>query len=88
MEFNNVRGLLDRTFSYFIECTEDGDHDTAACYRADHRDFADLFYLINRGFTGKAADILSDMDTHPREEFVMALADDGYDIEKIGFVRI
>ena len=82
----NIQKLIDETLSFGIEAAKAGDKDMAKAYADDYCDFIDIRYLVQRGYTGAAAKDLSEMDTEPREAFVLAMLADGIDIEKYGFV--
>lgn len=83
---SNIQTLIDQTFSYAVEAGAEGNHDLAKSYSDDWAEFIEIKYLIDSGYTLGAAKSLDEMDTLPREQFVMAMVADGYDVTKYGFI--
>ena len=83
---HNILKLQDETLSYVFEAMQNGDHDMAKLYYSDLTDFQNVAYLVNAGYRKAAGDKLNEMDTAPREEFILAMEADGIDIEKYGFI--
>jgi len=73
---NALNTLIDQTQSYMVEANNNGDKDMAHCYLCDLSDFVEIQHLLTIGDTKVAAKRINNMDTAPREEFVVAVAKD------------
>ena len=82
----NILKLQDQTLSYAVEAAQNGDVDMAKAYMDDLLEFQNVAYLVNAGYRKAAGDKLNEMDTAPREQFILAMEADGIDIEKYGFI--
>ena len=65
--------LIDETKSYMIA---EKDMDMAKMYYADWKDFNQVDELVTGGSFQAAADKINGMDTSPREQAVLALAEE------------
>ena len=74
----NVDQLIGRYAHYFKESGMD-------IYMDDLDDFTTAMALINDNDLSAAADFIYGMDTDPRDNLLVALHADGFDIDKIGF---
>lgn len=71
---NNVKKLMDQTFSYAQEAQAEGD--LAVMYMDDLRDFKKAVTLFRNSDGEGIAELCDNMDTSPREELVLAFAKD------------
>jgi len=55
---------------------EESNGKVALSYYADYRDFSDVNLLLTLEDYNKAADMIDDMDTEPREAIICAIAKD------------
>ncbi len=68
---NAINKLMDQTFSYSVE-----DQELADMYTADLHDFKKAVTLFRNSDGEGIAELVDEMDTAPREQLVMAFAED------------
>ena len=71
---NAVKKLMDQTFSYAQEAQAEGD--LAVMYMDDLRDFKKAVGLFRNSDGEAIAELCDNMDTAPREQLVLAFAED------------
>lgn len=71
---NAINKLMDQTFSYAQEAQAEGD--LAVLYMDDLRDFKKAVTLFRNSDGEAIAELCDEMDTAPREQLVMAFAED------------
>ena len=69
---NEVKTLCDRTFSYFVEAEEDMKN----LYHEDLEGFQNAIELFKQSDAEALATLVSEMDTEPREQIVLAFNED------------
>ena len=69
---NEVKTLCDRTFSYFVEA----DKDMKNLYHEDLEGFQNAIELFKQSDAEALATLVSEMDTEPREQIVLAFNED------------
>ena len=69
----SIQKLIDQTFSYSVEAKGT---DLADLYKDDLSDFQAVQWMINSDDLDGAAAKINDMDTEPREQMVLAIADE------------
>jgi hypothetical protein len=69
---NEVKTLCDRTFSYFVEAEEDMKN----LYHEDLEGFQNAIELFKQSDAEALATLVSEMDTEPREQIVVAFNQD------------
>ena len=69
---NEVKTLCDRTFSYFVEA----DKDMKNLYHEDLEGFQTAMELFKQSDAEALATLVSEMDTEPREQIVLAFNED------------
>lgn len=69
---NEVNTLCDRTFSYFVEAEED----LKSLYHSDLEDFQTAIELFKQSDAEALATHVSELDTEPREQLVIAFNKD------------
>jgi len=69
---NALKKLMDQTYSYSVEAGED----MQEMYLADLADFQSVFYALTTGLVEDAKIKINYMDTEPREQAVLAIAED------------
>jgi len=80
----SIQKLIDQTFSYSVEAPMD----LADLYLADAVDFQAVRYMIDSNDIDGAIARIDRMDTEPREQIIMAIADEygnGYLETVIGY---
>ena len=80
----SIQKLIDQTFSYFVEAPMD----LADLYLADTSDFQAVQWMINSNDIDGAIAKIQCMDTEPREQILLAIADEygnGYLETVIGY---
>ena len=81
----SIQKLIDQTFSYSLEAQGT---DLADLYLADTADFQAVQRLINENDIDGAVAKIKRMDTEPREQIILAIADEygnGYVETVIGY---
>lgn len=69
---NALKKLIDQTYSYAVEAGED----LQEMYIADLADFQSVFAALTTGLVEDAKIKINYMDTEPREQAVLAIAED------------
>ena len=69
---NAINKLMDQTFSY----AQEADADMAEMYMDDLRDFKKAITLFRNSDNEELGNHIDYMDTDPREQLIMAFADD------------
>ena len=69
----SIQKLIDQTFSYSVEAKGT---DLADLYKDDLSDFQAVQWMINSDDLDGAAAKINCMDTEPREQMVLAIADE------------
>lgn len=69
---NSVKKLMDQTFSY----AQDADADMKDLYMDDLNDFKKAITLFRNSDCEGLAEFICRMDTSPREQLILAFADD------------
>jgi len=80
----SIQKLIDQTFSYSLEASMD----LADLYLADTADFQAVQRMINENDIDGAIAKIQRMDTEPREQIILAIADEygnGYVETVIGY---
>ena len=80
----SIQKLIDQTFSYSLEAPMD----LADLYLADTADFKQVQWLMNSNDIDGALAKIGNMDTEPREQILLAIADEygnGYLETVIGY---
>jgi len=80
-----IQKLIDQTYSYFVEAQGT---DLADLYKDDLSDFQAVQWMINSDDIDGAVAKIDNMDTEPREQIVLAIADEygnGYVETVIGY---
>ena len=80
----SIQKLIDQTFSYSLEAPMD----LADLYLADTADFKQVQWLINSNDIDGAVAKIDNMDTEPREQIILAIANEygnGYVETVIGY---
>jgi len=80
----SIQKLIDQTFSYSLEAPMD----LADMYLADTADFKAVQWLMNSNDIDGALVKIGNMDTEPREQILLAIADEygnGYVETVIGY---
>lgn len=80
----SIQKLIDQTYSYMQTATED----LRGLYKDDAADFEAVQWLINADEMDAAIAKIDNMDTEPREQIVLAIADEygsGYVETVIGY---
>ena len=81
----SIQKLIDRTFSYSLEAQDAG---LADLYLADTADFKQVQWLMNSNDIDGALAKIGNMDTEPREQILLAIAEEygnGYVETVIGY---
>ena len=81
----SIQKLIDQTYSYVIEAQGTS---LASVYKDDMSDFEAVQYMINANDIDGAVVKIDNMDTEPREQIIMAIADEygnGYVETVIGY---
>ena len=68
----SIQKLIDQTFSYSL----DASMDLADLYLADTADFKQVQWLMNSNDIDGALAKIGNMDTEPREQILLAIADE------------
>ena len=69
----SIQKLIDETHSYYVEAQGT---DLSDLYEDDLNDFESVQYLINSDNIDDAVAKIDNMDTEPREQIVLAIADE------------
>ena len=69
----SIQKLIDRTFSYTVETHGT---DVGNLYKDDLSDFEAVQWLINADQLDAASTKIDNMETEPREQIVLAIADE------------
>ena len=69
----SIQKLIDRTFSYTVETHGT---DVGKLYKDDLKNFESVQWLINADELDAATALVRNMDTEPREQLVLAIADE------------
>jgi hypothetical protein len=81
----SIQKLIDQTHSYFVEAQGT---DLADLYKGDLSDFQAVQWMINSDDIDGAVAKIDNMDTEPREQIMLAIADEygnGYVETVIGY---
>ena len=81
----SIQKLIDQTFSYSLEAQGT---DLADLYKDDLNDFQSVQWLMNSNDIDGALAKIGNMDTEPREQIILAIADEygnGYLETVIGY---
>ena len=81
----SIQKLIDETYSYFVEAQGTS---LADLYEDDLSDFQSVQWMMNADDTDGVTDKMDNMDTEPREQLILAIADEygnGYVETVIGY---
>ena len=81
----SIQKLIDQTYSYFVEAQGTS---LANLYEDDLSDFQAVQWMINSNDIDGAVAKIDNMDTEPREQLILAIADEygnGYVETVIGY---
>ena len=81
----SIQKLIDQTYSYFVEAQGTS---LANLYEDDLSDFQAVQWMINSNDIDGAVAKIDNMDTEPREQIILAIADEygnGYVETVIGY---
>ena len=81
----SIQKLIDETYSYYVEAQGTS---LADLYKDDLNDFQSVQWMMNADDTDGVTDKMDNMDTEPREQLILAIADEygnGYVETVIGY---
>ena len=81
----SIQKLIDETYSYYVEVQGTS---LADLYKDDLNDFQSVQWMMNADDTDGVTDKMDNMDTEPREQLILAIADEygnGYVETVIGY---